>query len=148
VKFHRPVVKLSLIAHVLAWAAFLFMAFWPSFYQGTTTTPVGPDGSGGEIVSYSASVIEVNGWGVLVPLLAPVALTAAGLLISRFTDTSTFTSKFLMWTFTALLVVFCALGVRSIGMFYLPAALALLAAAVMMTIKSTPRVKPNFGTRS
>ena len=36
-----------------------------------------------------------------------------------------------MWVATGLLLAFCALGLFTIGLFYAPSALALLAAAVM-----------------
>jgi hypothetical protein len=141
VKFNRPAVKLSATAHLLAWGAFLFLAFWPYSYQGTEATPVGPDGSGGEVVHVSASLIEVNGWGALIPLLVPVALTALGFVVAWTWDGQNARNKFLMWTFAVLLIVFCGLALFSLGIFYLPGALALLASAIIMPLKGGPTVR-------
>jgi hypothetical protein len=137
---------LSATAHVLAWVAFLFIAFWfiafwPSSYSGTSTTPVGPDGSGGEVVDRTGSVVEVNGWRVLLPLLVPVGLSAAGLLKALSPGNGTVASKFLMWTFAVLLIGFCVAALASIGMFYLPAALAFLASAITLSLKYGPTAR-------
>ena len=134
-------VKLSATAHVLAWIAFLFIAFWPSSYSGTSTTPIGPDGSGGEVVHHTGSVVEVNGWGVLVPLLVPVALTALGLGVTWSRDGRGISNKFLLWTIAVLLIGFCLIAIASIGMFYLPAALALLVSAITLSLKYGPTTR-------
>ena len=133
-KFSRTVIIVSGVSHTLAWAAFLWLAFWPYSYSGTTVTPIGPDGSGGEVVSVSASIIEINGWGVLIPLLIPIALTAIGLLAAITWDHHQLTNKVFLWVATALLIGFCGLGMFSIGIFYLPAALALLVAAILISL--------------
>jgi hypothetical protein len=146
VKSNRAVVISSAVAHGLAWAAFLWLVFWPSFYQGTRVTPVGPDGSGGEVVPVSASIIEGNGLGVLVPLLVPVALTAVGLLNALTGDRRNTRSKLLLWASAAPLIVFCGLAMFSIGMFYLPAAVALIVSAVIMSVGATPKVIQNLSS--
>ena len=127
------------ISHGLAWVAFLWMAFWPAFYQGVSVTPVGPDGTGGERVHTTSSMVEVNGWWVLIPLLVPVILTAIGLL-ATFSPSPRKASRFVsMWAVAILLIVFCLLGMFSIGVFYLPAALLLLASTVIFTLRSHPK---------
>ncbi|HZA22537.1 MAG TPA: hypothetical protein VFA32_08035 [Dehalococcoidia bacterium] len=140
-KFNRPAVKLSATAHVLAWGAFLFLAFWPYSYQGTEAAPVGPDGSGGEVVHVSASLIEANGWGALIPLLVPVALTALGLAVVWTWDGQKARNQLLVWVLAAMLVVFCGLAMFSLGIFYLPAALALLASAIVISLKRGPTAR-------
>jgi len=141
VKFSRPTVKLSAAAHVLAWIAFLFLAFWPSSYQDTETTPIGPDGSGGGVVHVSASLIEVNGWGAPVPMLTPVVLTALGLVVAWTWNGKSAWNKLLMWALAAMLIGFCGLAMFSLGIFYLPAALALLALSIVMSLKSAPAAR-------
>ena len=139
-KSNRAVVISSAVAHGLAWAAFLWLVFWPYSYQGTRATPIGPDGSGGEVVSVSASMIEINGPGVLIPLLVPVALTAIGLLNVLTWDGRNSRSSILLWVSVVLLIVFCVLAMFSIGMFYLPAALTLLVSAVIMSGRTRPKL--------
>lgn len=144
-KFTWTAVKLSATAHVLAWIAFLFIAFWPWFYSGTSTTPIGPDGSGGEVVQHHGSLVAVNGWGVLLPLLVPVALTALGLGVAWSRDAQGISSKLLLWALAVLMIGFCVIAIASIGIFYLPAGLALLASAIVMSRKRSPtaRQDPN-----
>lgn len=143
-KFRRLSFKLSATAHILAWGAFLFLAFWPHFYQGTEATPVAPDGSGGEIVSVSASLIEVNGRWVLIPILVPVVLTGLALVTAWAWNGSRGVNRLLMWATAALLLVFCGLALFSLGIFYLPAALALLASAIIMSVGSDPAPRQSF----
>ena len=132
-KSSKTVIIVSGLSHALAWIAFLWLAFWPYSYSGTTITPVGPDGAGGGIVAVSASIIEINGWVVLIPLLIPVVLTAMGLL-AAITWNHQLRNKVFLWVATVLLIGFCGLGMFSIGIFYLPAALALLVAAITMSL--------------
>jgi hypothetical protein len=86
-----------------------------------------------------ASMIEVNGPGVLVPLLVPVALTAIGLLNALTWDGRNTRSKLFMWASAVLLIGFCALAAFSIGMFYLSAAVASLVTAFMMSAWVGPK---------
>ena len=132
-KSNRTVIFVSGLAHALAWAAFLGMAFSPSFYSGTIETAVGPDGAGGDVVSFSASIIDANGWWVLMPLLVPVALTAIGIL-AAITWNHQLRNKVFLWAAAALLAIFCTLGIFSVGVFFVPAALALLVAAILMAL--------------
>lgn len=118
------------LAHVAAWVALLFILFWPSFYRGTTieTRPHGAQ----QVVPYSATFLEVNDWWTLIPLAVPVLLTAAGLL-AVLTVRRRRTQLVLLWLSGVLLVAFCGLGMFSIGLFYLPAALALLVSAIILS---------------
>lgn len=88
----------------------------------------------------SASIIEGNGLGVLVPMLVPVALTAIGLLNALTRERRNTISKFLMGASAVLLMAFCGLAMFTIGMFYLPAAVALAASAVIMSVRATPEL--------
>ena len=126
------------VAHLLAWAAFLWIAFWPNSYQGVSETAVSVDGSGAttsEVVRYSASVTEVNGYWVLIPLLIPVLATATALL-SLLTWKGERGGNILILSGTAvILLVFCVLGLLSIGVFYLPAAIGSIVTAVVFGLK-------------
>ena len=136
-KSSRTIVILSSLAHLLAWGALLFLVFWPSYYQGVQATPVAPNEAppaDEEVVRVSSSLIESNGWWVLRLLLIPVVLTAVALLVALKANPTAFTSRLLVWACAALLLAFCVVGAFSIGMFYAPAALTLLAAALAMTV--------------
>ena len=123
------------ISHGLAWVAFLGVTFWPTFYQGTSQTAVRGSGATVDQVTTSASIIEVNGWGVLIPLLIPVILTAVGFLATLSPSPQRTIRLISLWIVAALLLVFCFLGMFSIGIFYLPAALVLLGAAVAYSVR-------------
>ena len=122
------------LSHGLAWAAFLWLALWPGTYQGASVTPVPAGTPPGEVTvetTYStASLIEVNGRGVIPIILAPVGVSAIGLLTLLRRGGGRWPGS-TMWVATGLLLAFCALGLFTIGLFYAPSALALLAAAVM-----------------
>ena len=81
IKHSRAAVVSATITHILAWAAFLWLALWPYAYQEISATAVSVDGSGvttKEEVRHSASITEVNGYWVLLPLFVPVLVTAFG----------------------------------------------------------------------
>jgi hypothetical protein len=143
--FHRSAIVLAALAHALAWIVFLFLVFWP-LYQGSVTTAVpavAPDGIGippvaaapgvsSQEVRFSESILEVNGPVVLIPLAVPVLLTAAGLLVALIAR-GRWTRLALVLAAAVLLLGFCVLTGFSIGLFYLPAALALLASAIIFS---------------
>ena len=123
-------VILAGLAHGLAWAAFLWLVLWPYSYRGEVAVAVAPGEPRGEVTRVHASFIEVNGLQVLPVLLAPVGLSAVGLLaIIRWGARRG--GRALVWLSAALMLAFCALGVFSIGLLYAPGALGLLAAAVV-----------------
>ena len=115
------------IAHAFAWAAGVFFAFGP-VYQGESVTPALPGAPGGEVIPSSATAIEVNGLHVILLLLVPILLTAITLLGLRLQQTTM--RKILLWSPAVVLLGFCFVAIASIGMFYLPTALALLVAAI------------------
>ena len=83
IKQSRAAVVSAAITHLLAWAAFLWLALWPFSYQGISAAAVSVDGGGAtmtEVARYSASLTEVNGYWVLLPLSAPVLATGLALL--------------------------------------------------------------------
>ena len=161
-KDSRTAVVSAKVAHILAWAAFLWIAFWPHSYQGVAVIDVGVDGSGtmtteawrpfclhsykgdsvadisgdesstttSVMVRYTRSFADVNGYWALIPLFAPVLVTAMALL------------PLLIWkgglagktlTLSGLAVILLALCVLelSIGVLYFPAAIVSIVTAAV-----------------
>ena len=102
----------ALIAHILAWAATIFFLFGPVY------RPTG------------ATLIEVNGLSAALLIVIPVALTAITLNASLPGATRPGLMLILRWAAFVLLLIFCIAGALSIGIFYLPAAVAALVAAI------------------
>ena len=119
----------ALTAHALAWGVGLYMAFGP-VYQGASVTPTLPGEPTGEATRYTATLLEANGLWVLWLLMTPILLSALPLLSIRFTHPGQARRKALLWLPAVVLLAFCTVGIFSIGLFYLPVALALLVAAV------------------
>ena len=118
---HRIAKGLAGTSLLLAIAALLFLSFWPWTYQGEEIS------ANGEVVrKTSASLIEENGAGVLAWLFFPAFLSVTGFLGS-FRQAGA--SRLAMWVTAALLLLFTFTTGFSIGMFYVPAALALTVAA-------------------
>ena len=118
------------VAHALAWIVGLLLVVVPG-YQGVSVTLVTPGGIASDSTRFTATLIEVNGLGVVLPLLlTPVVLTGLGLLAALLTDVGLARRKVLLWVLAALLLGFCAVSVFSVGFFYLPAAIALIVSAV------------------
>ena len=128
VKSSRFAISSSITAHALTWAVSLWLAFGP-VYQGTSATPVGPDGTGGEVTQFSESLIAANGPGALIPMGIPLALTALGLLAVVYWNGGPAGRRVMLWVLAIALLAFCVVGLMSVGLFYLPAALALIVAA-------------------
>jgi hypothetical protein len=104
---------------VLALAAAVGLALWPCMYRGAEGgTGVGPERQ------FCASLVEVNGAGVLAVLAFPVLLAGIGVLAVRFGR------RGLLMVATGALIGFCVVALSSIGLFYLPATVALVVALV------------------
>ena len=129
-KTRDPAMVVGWAAHLLAWAVLLWLALWPGFYQGVSvSTTLGE--SSGEATRISASLIEANGLRVLPLLSLPVLLTGVGLLAITAQRRWSLRAGLAVWASAILLLLFSAVAIWSIGIFYLPAAVALLAAAVL-----------------
>lgn len=128
---NRASTVLGAVAVVLAGAASLWLIFWPAFYQGVSVNP-----GSQETIRTSASLIEVNGYRVVFLLLIPVALAVAGFLATRTMDHRQVKGKVAIWAPAAICLVFCVAGFFSIGLFYMPTAAALVAAAVFASKQS------------
>lgn len=119
-------------AVVLALVAFLWIAFWPNFYTwvSETTTPGQPP----IIREEHSSLLAHNGWQILPVILFPVMISVIGLLITLWADTFHRWTRVLLWVNTVVMSSFCILGLASIGMFYLPSAVAMLTSALLTRI--------------
>ena len=129
-KRNDATVILTGFAHALTWIVALFLVFGP-VYQGVSVTAVTPGGAVSEPTRFTQTLIGANGLRVLPFLLAPVVLTALALLAVLRTDAGQARRKVLLWVSAVLLLGFCAVGIASIGLFYLPAALTLVFSAIV-----------------
>jgi len=88
----------------------------------------GSAGPGGVSVQTTGSttLVQSDGWGVLVPLSIPVVIAGVPLALSR-----TRWRRGALVAASVLLVIFVVLGAASVGLFYLPAAVATVAAAIV-----------------
>ena len=130
------------LAHAAAWAAFLWIAFWPFAYRGVSTQPV-PRGSGQvpQVTHHSASFVEVNGIWALLPLLIPVVLTALALLVVLYWGPRRWPRSLVLWILAVLSIAFCVLGILSFGIFFAPAALGMVITAIAGTFLSPGQSK-------
>ncbi len=76
---------------------------------------------------------------MLVPLLVPVFLSALALLAVTTYDGRGVAHKATVWVISILVCTFCVLGIWSVGVFYLPTALALVFSAVVFS--RSPRLR-------
>ena len=114
-KLVKPTLISAWVAHALAWIAGLLLALGP-VYSGE---------SNGE--SSASTLVEVAGaYGIFV-LLVPVALTGV-VLWAVWRGAA---GDALLWGVALGLSGLCVLAAGSIGLFYVPAALALVATAVI-----------------
>ncbi len=109
-------------AHLLSWAASLWLLLGP-VYQGVSTTIEGT-------TRVSATFVEMNGLQVIWVLIVPVLLSGIALLALLRTFPGQTGRRLLLWTISVAFLGFCALGVLSFGLLYVPAALALIIVAV------------------
>ena len=149
-KFPRFILVWPLLAHGAAWAAWLWLLLWPFSYQGVSATPaqqgVGEVPVAQVATHFSASLIEVNGPAVLIPLFAPVALTGLALVAVWFWDASPIVKRLSLWALAAACLVFRSPGYLSFGVLYLPAVLALIITAIGGTFHPPTRRRPGPAT--
>ena len=103
----RVAIASATVAHVLGWAAFLWIAVW----------------------TLSVSITEVEYWSLLA-LFVPVIVTGLALMFLLTRKKRRATNTLVVWGLSAVLLVFCSLGYLSFGILYLPAAIALIVTAV------------------
>ena len=98
-------------AHLWAWGSGLLLALAPVYSSGAT-------------------LIEQNGLYLIWILLVPVLLSGVVLLAIHFMDAGHKGRKVLLWTIALVLLGLCIALYISIGLLYLPMALALLVVAI------------------
>jgi hypothetical protein len=104
---------------LLALAAGLGLALWPCAYRGVEAA-----GGGAPERQFCESLVEANGVSVFGVLALPVLLAGVGLVAVRRRR------RPILVAVMVALVVFCVLALASVGLFYLPAAVALVIAVV------------------
>jgi hypothetical protein len=119
--FMRPRV-LTRVAFALALVAAIVVAFGPTY----TTCAV--SSSDGVSMCSRSSGVDVNGWWILVVASVPVVLTLIAMLIPR---------RGVLIASTALLWIGCVLGLLSVGIFFVPAAIVLTIAAARSDVPAT-----------
>ncbi len=137
----------ALVGHIFAWAALLVLIFWTGLYSGESTTAVAVNSTGSQsqatltfveaettTESLSASVVDLHGLRIVPILALPVALTAAAAMAVVLLTTRPRFGISLAWTCTIAIVVFSLLSASSIGLFYFPAAMALIPASLLASI--------------
>ena len=137
----------ALVGHIFAWAALLVLIFWTGFYSGQSSTAVVVKGTGNQSQTtltfvdseaatntLSASIVEINGFRIIPILAIPVALTAAAAMAVVLLPARPRFGMSLAWTCTISIVLFSLLGAFSIGLFYFPAAMALILASLLVSI--------------
>ena len=112
-------------AHLWAWGIGLFLALGP-VYQGVSESSFAP----GEWVETSSTLIEQNGLWVIWVLLVPILLTGVALLAIHFVDAGHKARRALLWALALGFSGLCVILIVSIGLLYLPMALALLIVAI------------------
>ena len=146
-KGRRWSVVAAAVALAFAILAALYLALSPCFVaqvsgsselrpeQGGSDRP--PDSRPGQTVERSClSFVESRGAGAIFLLLIPAGL-AAGALAGSILRVRT-----LVWIAAAVLFLLCLLTGFSVGLFYFPAAWALVAAAVIQQVEPRHKVGP------
>ena len=105
---------LTRVAFALALVAAVVVAFGPMY------TTCEESSIGGVSMCSRASGVDVNGWWILSVGSVPVVLTLIAVLIPR---------RGVLIASTVLLWIGCVLGLLSIGIFFVPAAIVLTIAA-------------------
>jgi hypothetical protein len=124
----RPwlIIERALVVAALTWAVgvTIYLALVPT-YEGVESLQEFST-TAERTTAAHRTLLEVNGPGVLVPMLIPVVLTALPLL--RFVSA---TRRRLEVISAMLLLVFVVVGALSIGLLYAPSAMAMLIAAAL-----------------
>jgi hypothetical protein len=129
-RFRRPE-WVSLVIALACGGAVVIAALLAPFYQSVSTS------SSGTVTHSSATLVGVNGWGVLLVTCAPLAaaVMTAGALWRRAGRPGAGVTA---WTVTGLLACVNAVALLSIGVFILP-----ITAALVVACGTHGRARPN-----
>jgi hypothetical protein len=125
------------VSLALAVAASVWLVVWPCAYQGVSASA--PGASAASVHTTCASVIDVNGSRIFVLVAIPIMLTSIALVAMRFGV------RLVVVPIAIVYLALCVLALASIGLFYAPSAIALLAAAFTRPRRPAPTVAPSSG---
>ena len=118
----------AVLAHFLAWAVSLYFAFYPCVYDGATVTT--QTGVTIRETGCAGSLVTVNGLRVLLVLVVPVAITGLGLFAMISNVVTYGVARILLWSSGISMALICLLGALSVGVLYIPAAIAMMVSAI------------------
>jgi hypothetical protein len=118
--------RLVVAAFVAATLGALIAAFAPTYSSCTSTS------SGGEVCGHATS-FAVNGTWVLVVVSVPILVTLIPVLVRR--RSARIVSTVLLW-------IGCFVGMWSVGMFFVPAAILMTIAAAQPSPAPVPPMPP------
>lgn len=124
--------RVALLVAAVAGAGLVVAGFRAPLYDTDTVS------SSGEVTHGSASLVDVNGSGVVVVLLLPLLVTglvAGALLLRRHRG-----ALAVAWGLTSLLAVFTLLSMLTIGPFVVP-----VTAALLVACGAASRTEPEHG---
>jgi len=116
---------IAAVAVVLAVAGAVWLIVWPCAYSGVTVIST-VDGVEESRTTICRSFLEANDTSVLLILLVPVLLAAAGFVGARTGRRGLFIAS------AMLLLLFCFLGTLSVGLWFVPSAIAMLVGVAWM----------------
>jgi hypothetical protein len=135
VRLGRASSIIGALAFLLAVGASVFLVVGPTYTSTSSSSSISSDGTEtvGPVTTSHATLLEENGRGVLIPLAVPVVLAGAGAVLSL---------RRRWWpahlAVAGVLFAGCLLGAMTIGLFYIPAASALMLSAGLSGAR-TPR---------
>ena len=152
----KPLWLLPVIAHLLAWAAFLGVMSWPYGYSVTTITEL-PGGVVRTVFGTSPGPFRrYLGPEEVALLLIPVALTGLAVWLATRQDAQLERAKLAMWVLAALCLGYCSVPIwfidevdlSFIGVFNLPAAVASIVSVIVVSVTTKPTPDATSETQS
>ena len=134
------------IAHVLTWAAFFGVVFWPFGYSVTTKTLLPGGGVRAVFAHAPRPFMRYLGPGEVALLLIPVALTGLAVWLAWLQGAQSGWTKLALWGLAALCLAYCSIpiwfldeaDISFIGVFYLPAAVASIVSVIVVSVANNP----------